>query len=377
MAFTADVLPDVLLEVEEIFRSPTTTSARYALEPQTAAALLPRQTSSSAPRMDGTTCVGTKVWFFDPGANGTIYEGSTPDGDLGCDTVARNYGQTNGSTLSNNIFFHDGKAAQEERCASALGFAKETASVLYHLMYEMRLALNKKIINAHIAAAQQNQVPTAQMPSYITERSASNILEIPPTNMNQTNVWETLVDLNTISTQNSLYNPLIINGKNFLNSSVLAQYNALNDNQRSEGAFFAQGGLAGNMVWDIHTTHGIDAISTELTSLAVTPNSYIFWNFTEYPETPILKDPSANLWVFSMADPLLTYNDNGTVKRVMYDVEHTYTCTGRDANGKKVFKHNYELFLKGGYALAPAGYDMTGSTQTYTGTMHYVVTSGS
>jgi hypothetical protein len=135
------------------------------------------------------------------------------------------------------------------------------------------------------------------------------------------------------------------------------------------------------MVWDIHTTHGIDALTSELSTLAVTPNAYLFWNYFLYPNisqggAPILKDASNNLWLFSVEDPMLTYNDGGVVKPVVYDVEHTYDCTGYAANGDRIYLHNYRLFLRGGFSMSPVGFNMDGDTQVYTGAMHFSVTTG-
>jgi hypothetical protein len=375
MAFTASVMPRILYEVNEIYQSPTTVDARYAQEPASAPALLTRQTSRAVERLTNGSCVGISVWFYDAGASNTVYEGSTPDSGLSCDNAACGEGQTAAKDYDNNIFFNDCKAAVENRCNNELEFAQESARVLYHLMYQMRLSLNKKIINTLMAAAQQNQTPAAQMPAYIDERVGSNILQIDKDNMTDTTIWQTLVDLNILSVQNGLSNPIFLNGRNFLNARELATFNALNDDQRSQLAIFQS--LGRNMVWDIHTSHGVDAITTELSTLAITPNAYMFWNWTAFPEVPVLKDGSINLWQFSIADPYLTYNDGGVTKRVMYDVEHTYECTGYDASGQRTYTHSYRIFLRGGFALAPIGFNMAGTSQVYTGTMHYVVNADS
>lgn len=375
MAFTASVLPRILYEVNEIFQSPNTVDARYAQEVETAPALLTRQTAQSIPRLVEGKCVGVNIWFYDAGASDTVYEGSTPDSSLSCDNSACGVGQTAAKEFDNNIFFTDCKAAQENRCNNDISFAQESARVIYHLMYQMRLSLNKRIINDLMATAQQNQVPADQMPDYITERSLSNILQIDKDNMTDTTLWNTITDLNILSVQNSLPNPIFLNGRNFLNARELATFNSLNDNQRSQLAIFQN--LGRNMVWDIHTTHGIDAITTELSTIAVTPNAYSFWNYVRFPEIPVLKDPAKNLWNFSMADPILRYNDNGVLRPVMYDFEHTYDCTGYDASQERVYLHNYRIYLRGGFETAPIGFNMAGTSQVYTGTMHYVVNANS
>mgnify|MGYP001575076808 CR=1 FL=1 len=375
MAFTASLMPRILYEVGEIFRSPNTVDARYSQEPQTAPALLTRQTARAVPRLSNGACTGVDVWFYDAGASDTVYEGETPDSGLSCDNANCGVGQTASIEVDNNIAFNDCKAAQEDRCDNELTYAQETARVLYHLMYQMRLATNKRFINEIMLAAQQNQVPAGQMPSYITERGGSNILQIDHTNMLEANIFNTIVDLGIISRQNGLAEPIFLNGRNFLNSATLAQYNALNDNQRSQQAIY--GDLGRNMVWDIHTTHGVDAITTELSTLAITPNAYLFWNYSFFPRVPELKDSSINLWNFSIEDPIWRYNDGGVSKPVVYDVEHTYECTGYDAAGKRKYLHNFRIFLRGGFTLSPAGFNMAGTSQVYTGAMHYVVNANS
>ena len=367
MAFTASLMPDIVYGINEIFQNPSPVDARYSQEVQSAPTLISRQTAKVKERLTDGTCVGIKVWFYDAGASNTIYEGSTPDSSLDCDDASCGVGQTAGKDIDNNIFFWDCKAAQEDRCDNELDFAQETARVLYHLMYNMRCALNKRFINTFMLAAQQNQIT---LPSGMVERSGSNIIQIDKDNFTDSTIWNTIVDLGILSQQNGVFEPIYLNGRNFQNSSILAQFNGLNDNQRSQPAIY--NALGRNFVWDIHSTHGVDAISTELSTIAVSPNAYLFWNAPLYDTTPILKDPSKNLWIFSVADPILRWNKNGVTTPVMYDVEHTYECTGRDALGKRVYLHNYRLFLRGGLAMSPLGYNMAGTSQVYTGTMHFV-----
>lgn len=367
MAFTASLMPDIVYQVNELFQNPSTVDARYSQEVATAPAVLTRQTARTQERLTNGTCVGIKVWFYDAGASNTIYEGSTLDSGLDCDNSACGVGQTAGMDIDNNIFFHDCKAAQEDRCDNELEFAAETARVLYHLMYNMRCSLNKRFINTFKLAAQQNQVT---LPSLMVERSGSNIIQIDKDAFTESAIWNTIVDLGILTQQNGVYEPLFINGRNFQNSSILAQFNGLNDDKRSQPAIYNT--LGRNMVWDIHPTHGVDAITTELSTMAVSPNAYLFWNYSLFPSVPELKDPSKNLWNFSIQDPILRYNRNGVIVPVTYDVEHTYECTGYDAAGKRVYLHNYRLFLRGGFTMAPLGYNMAGTSQVYTGAMHFI-----
>jgi len=375
MAFTASLMPDILYEVNELFASPNTTQARYGQQPTAAPALLLQQTATSKPRLTDGSCVGATVWFYDAGASNTIYEGSSVDTGLACDNSACGQGQTASIPFDNNIAFHDCKAAQEDRCDNELSFVMESARVIQHLMYQMRLALNKKVINTLFAEAQQNQVPANLMPNYINERGGSNILEIDHANMTEALLFATLVDIRSLNLQNSIPNQILLNGRNFQTSAILAQYNALNDDQRSQKAIFD--GLGRDMVWDTHTTHGIDALTGELSTLAVNPNAYIFWNYNFFENQPNMKDGSINLWNFSMEDPDMYYMDGGVRKPVVYDFEHTYACTGYDAAGKRKYLHNYRIFLRGGFKMSPKGFNMAGTSQVYSGVMHYVVNADS
>jgi hypothetical protein len=176
--------------------------------------------------------------------------------------------------------------------------------------------------------------------------------------------------MNTLAVQNSVANPIFLSGRNFLNAQMLSFYNQLNDNMRSQDAMFKA--FMPNVVNDVHISHGIDALTSELSTLAVTPNAYMFWNYTLFPDVPRLRDSARNLWEFRIADPVLQYSDGGVVKPVMYDVKHWYECSGVDAAGKDIYTHKYQLFIRGGFATAPAGYLRNGSTQGYTGVLHYV-----
>lgn len=374
MAFTADIKPRLLTEVVNVFNDRGNTDARYSIEAATAPVLLSRQTARSTQRMRDGECIGTTVWFFDSGADSGGYEGTTFDAALDCTAGTCTEGGTESQDYDHNIHYHDCKTVDTFRCSSQLQYEQESGRQLYHLMYGRRLSLNKFIINTIAASAQQNQTPTAQMPSYINEQTApSNILEIASANMTQANGFETMVEMNNISMQNGLFNPIVLNGRNFSVNQQLAQYNRLNDNQRSEGAYFDPTGIAGNFYWDLHPTHGVDTITGALSSLVVNPNSYIFWNYTLFPETPVMVDGSTNRWIFSMPDPFITYNDGGTTRRLMYDVEKFSTCVGYAANGMPNFRDTYRVHLRGGFAFAPSGYDAAGTTQVYTGAMHYAV----
>lgn len=373
MAFTADIKTRLVTQVANVFANRGNADARYAIEGGTAPVMLQRQTARSTQRMIDGECVGTRVWFYDAGADSGGYEGTVFDAGLDCTAGTCTEGGTQSEDYDNNIHYHDCKTVDTYRCSSQLAYEEEVGRVLYHLMYGRRLSLNKFLINTMVANAQQNQSASA-LPTYITERVApSNILEIASANMAQDKVWETMVDVNNISLANSLFSPLVFNGRNFSNSAQLAQYNRLNDNQRSEGAFFDPAGIGGNMFWDLHPTVGVDAITTELSTLVVNPNSYIFWNYSLFPEVPMMVDSSTNRWIFSVPDPVWTYNDGGVTKRIVYDVEKFSTCIGYAANGMPQMRDTFRVHLRGGFKFAPSGYAMNGASQVYTGTMHYAV----
>jgi hypothetical protein len=109
---------------------------------------------------------------------------------------------------------------------------------------------------------------------------------------------------------------------------------------------------------------------TNLT-LAVSPGSYLFWNYAMYPEVPVMIDSAKRMWGFSVSDPFLTWNNNGVITPVKYDVEVFHECTGYDSSGNRIDEIIYRVWCKGGFHAMPAGYLRDGVTQGYTGILHY------
>lgn len=376
MAFTASIKPDVLLEVSEIAASPSTVDAKYAIEPTTGQVLINRQTARvEVQRLQNGECLDAKIWFYDAGDSNS-YIGTVPDATLTCDPPTAQEGQTQSKDFAHNIFFSDTKILDMTRCDNLLTREMEYARNMYDLMYRGRQEVSKFIITQLTANAQANQTPAAQMPTNFSNDATpgSNKVDIASAGMTSTEIWTTIVDMNNIALQNALFAPLVINGRNFNTTAQLSQYNRLNDNQRSEGAFFDNSGLAGNMFWDIHPTHGVDAVTGELSSLVVNPNAYAFWNWTEFDDQVRLIDSSKNHYAFSAPDPFWTYSRNGVQVPVMWDVELWQTCTGRNAKtGKLEFNETMLVQLRGGFEFLPAGFDLTGATQIYKGAMHFRV----
>lgn len=376
MAFTASVKPDLLVEVSNIAASPNTVDAKYAIEPTSGLALIQRQTAQvRINRLQNGDCLDAKIWFYDAG-NSTCYIGTTPDGTKDCDPPASSEGQTLSKDFAHNIFFNCHKQ-MDTRCDNELTPAMEYAKNIYDLMYRGRTEVSKFMLNQVVANAQANQVPTApvdQMPTNFSNDATpgSNIVNIASAGMTGDQVFQTMVDLNYVASQNALYAPILLTGQNFRTTANLAQYNRVNDDQRSQGLFFDPAGVGGNMVWDTHPTHGVDAVTSALSTLAVNPNAYAFWNWTEFDSIPRVIDASKNHYAFSMPDPVWTYNLNGTQVPVMWDVEIWETCTGRNAKtGKLEFRETMFVQLRGGFEFLPAGFDLTGANQIFKGAMHF------
>lgn len=370
MAFTASITPRVLRRLDEIFAAPALVDSRYTQEPLLVQALLARQNTTIDPILKGGKCTGMKAWFFDPGAGtANVYKGSVLDPAITCDAPTASEGQTQGKDFDHNIPIYAKRKVVSSRCDNDLMLAEETSKVLYDAMYELRLVLQEKTITNIVGAAQQN---LATLPSYITERAASNILEVDPANMTGDLVLNTLLEMDLIAGQNSIYDPMYLTGRNLRNEAKIAFYDRLNDNSRGNYALFND--YMGKIVSDVHINAGLDKLVAPDTNstLAVSPNSYIFWNFSMFPEIPVMVDSSRNMWNFSIEDPILSWNDNGTMRKVKYDVEVWHTCTGYDAAYDRKDDIVFRVWCKGGFHTAPAGYLRDGVTQGYTGILHYV-----
>ena len=97
----------------------------------------------------------------------------------------------------------------------------------------------------------------------------------------------------------------------------------------------------------------LDQTMTKRTAFAVDANSYAFWNYTIY--SPVVMEIYDRHWVWAQPDPFLVWNDNGTLKPVIYEFEMKETCAARDAH--EHHQSTVELYarLLGGFEFAPAG----------------------
>ena len=149
-----------------------------------------------------------------------------------------------------------------------------------------------------------------------------------------------------------IYDYIIIDSSNLWMDRALAEIRSRNNDQRDEAASFNQF----NIHWD---TRDMESTLGRRSTFIVNPNVVGFWNVTwsNPASNPTLEDASNNLWTYRIADPILKWNDNGTMRPVEYEVEYSYECLNRTSVGQRQYAHKYYIRLIGGLVIAPLGFN--------------------
>lgn len=353
--FTAATLPDILIEVDSIFANGKTNKEAEFYYPGTSAKLfMEKSTANVVEVLEGPICKGVTAYFIEGGTDLVTYEGTAEDGGYGCDPATGAQMQTEGVTYNNNMVIRANYSVADPKCDNATAFVAESSKAFLRCRKDILKRLNQRTLNLWDANVQANQAVT----STIVDASAlgGNRLKVAPTDFDS----ELLVELDLLKYENKIFDEIIVNvGRNFWTAERLATYRKGDDDKRNQNEIFQD--------FDIHwDLEGYSQLGTRNSTFMLNPNNFLFWTTTWSGSTPTLVDPSANKWTFTLKDPELMYSRNGVMTPLVYEVRYTYACSGVSSLGQEIYTHNWEVTLRGGQALAPAGFaPLSDGTETH------------
>lgn len=339
MAFTASAIQVAQERLESIFASPNTTKTEFLQPAETARALLMRQTSNTTPLKRGDKIYGTEVWFYRPDA-AILDSGDAP---ADCDVPTGTQGATAKVTFEDSILTRSVAQALSNRSTNLLEFAEEIAQQTAHMMALMRKDLNRNVIIPGISAASQVNLDTL-CPAGWDYTTNSPRITCPDSAFS----WQNLNEFRIVAENNNFGNFFFVSGRLFNDDAWVATLNRMNEGERQAFLAYNQGDL-----FPYFDTRDLDQAMTRKTAFAIDANSYVFWNNIRSSSTPT--EVETDVWVWSVADPILRWNDNGTLRPVMYEMEMAKACASRDS--LEFRSDTYDLYARliGGFEFAPTG----------------------
>lgn len=368
---TASVLNRIQMKIGDVFTSGAT--PMLDLDPNlnkagTIGPLLENTNASMDPITKDGTCVGMDVKHID-GAFAADDEVLTDFSSEDCALTPDNYPATVSTSYDHNIFEQESIAVSDGDCNNLFNNTAGTktgrvteliAQQLALAIISLRTKLNAAGI-AFLAAGATGVNRDLNLPTHITFDGVTDEFQVDQDGFFQ--APESFTDIDAVASNNDLPNYFVISGRNnFYNNVVDSRFLRLNDNQRSLARWDTQMNT-GPLFFDINA---LDSTLTGSNTFVIMPGSYAMWNVGLYSPTPMVVDPSTNLYVSTIPDPggLMIFED-GRLRPVLYNIHYQYTCTGTDVLGRNIFQHVWQIRFLGGMAYAPA------ATDGHTGILHF------
>jgi len=349
---TASALNNVQIELEEMFAGVTPSKMPKVEHIGTAKAILENSGGSAVSEMrnEAGECVGVEVKWIKQGTDAITYSSTGSGLDLACDLGTGSGFETASQTYNNNLVIYDLQVVKDNECSNIITFQRLSAEAIERGMRKIRAALNAQAItflDGRKSAVNNDADVTAGNVDGVS--FASSTFDVSSTVL-PFNDPDTLTVLDTIVANNSMETAFWVAGRNaFYNAVLNSQFHRQNDNERYLVRFDDY-----NMFFD---PKNLDSSLTGKNLFAVSPGSYIFWN-TDVYNTMQWQQIKADMWVSTIADPVLQYNDNGTMRPVLYNVVYQLACSDRNNSTlKHQMNHTYEIRLQGGLAAAPPADD--------------------
>ena len=363
--YSAAGLPDLIVNFDELFQG-----NRHQLEmqetPMAATALMERQTAQLIPIYKGADyrCTGFSV-VYQQADQSTIGNGAAAPAAAEC--VITPTDTFSGLKVDYDIdrFFEKKVSVLGKDCDSVLKFAQRLSGAMAVKMQQIALEVNQWFI-ATLVANKQTATNTGDFGTGI----AAGIIQYNKADLLDQTKWQQILsDWYFVGMQEYLPASLFaINGRNFAIQSRDSQFNAANDNQRSQALALA----AMPMYWDIHG-FGITRANILDNSFLIDPNAYVTITRNQFSETPMQAGNSTNDTLFSL--PLryldaagntqtMMYNMNGVMTPVMVDCRLQYVCDPTHAvDGMPSYNYVCHMSVKMDMKLAPNQSSKTGIVQ--------------
>lgn len=349
---SASALNNVQVRLEEMFAGVTPAKMPKVEHIGTVKAMLENNSANAVEtlRNESGECIGVEVKWIKQGTDAITYSGTGSGLDLSCDLGTGSGLVTATQTYNNNLVIYDLQVVKDNECTNLITFQQLSAEAIERGMRKIRAALNAKCItflDATKSAVNNDDDVTDGNVGGVS--FASSVFSVSSTVL-PFNDPDTLTALDVIVANNSMETAFWIAGRNaFYNATLNSQFHRLNDNERYLVRFDDY-----NMWFD---PKNLDNTLTGSNLFAVSPGSYLFWNSDVY-QTMQWQQIKADMWVSTIPDPVLQYNDNGTMRPVLYNVVYQLACSDRNNSTlKHQMNHTYEIRLQGGLAAAPASED--------------------
>ena len=363
--YSAAGLPDLIVNFDELFKG-----TRQQLEmfeaPMAAAALMERQTAGLIPIYKGMDyrCTGFSV-VYQQADQSTIGNGTATPAAAECVITPTDTFSGLKADYDIDRFFEKKISVLGKDCDSAIKFATRLSGAMAVKMQQLALDINQWLI-AVLVANKQTATNTGDYGTGIV----GGIVQYNKADLLDATKWQQILsDWYFLGMEELLPASLFgINGRNFAIQSRDSQFNAANDNQRSQA--LALGAMP--MFWDIH---GFGATRANIldNSFLIDPNAYVVITRNQFSETPEQMGDSNNETRFAL--PLryldamgntqtMMYNLNGTMAPIMVDCRLQYVCDPTNAvDGAPSFNYVMHMSVKLDMKLAPNQSSKTGIVQ--------------
>ena len=329
------------VKLENMFASPNVAMSELTEgSALTARALLTKSTSRTEPRLAGGKCVGVDAYFIRPHAK-SGEDFATP---TTCATPCGDEAETIKGTYDTVVLAEATAKVLDNRCDNLVDFGDELARVQEHMMVKMRSEFNRIVAIPTVAAASQANIDTFMEPTWDGVINTPRIV-VPTADFSYTSFPE----FQAVAANNNFGDFFFVSGRLFHAAEWMAMMNRANEGFRDQALAFGQQ----EMYFDLRD---LDQTMTRRTVFAIDTNSYAFWNTTRSSTTPSYQNTdTGRKWVWVMADPFMTWNNNGRAQPLLYEFEMQETCIGRDE--QKFQQSSYCLYsrLLGGLKFVPTG----------------------
>lgn len=270
---------------------------------------------------NGMKCVGAKVV-----AMRTCNNVVETDLSLDCTVPAATEAGSEALQLSKEIISIARFSVWDSDCNNVFSFEDKVAQQKAVAKVNIEVDLTKKLVAYAAAQADTPDAAWFKTPGSIV----GNAYQVAEAEFNS----KMYADILYASSLTDIYNPIMINGRNFYHDTFLAQYkgSACCDNDA------VLNGAPWSIFFDIRN---VDSILGAETSLIIDKNSLLSWFSVEWQNT-VPNQVLSDTFVWSEPLPRLTYTANGVAQQIYVDIRARKACR----NGKDYGVH-YEVILSG------------------------------
>lgn len=346
---TVSALLDAQARLSEIIAGDTPSGYPKNVAKETARALLREHNARVSPVLQGRPgstaqkFVGMRVYWLKTGSMALDYNGDggvdfTPD----CEVEAGAGSESDTTTYTNNLYMQKIVETEDDLSENLYEIEELVAERLLTARLSILQGLNTRMVN-FLNSNKTGVNDDAETIDGVNFNAG--VFEIDPTIINMRE-WQALTDLDAIMANNRIQEWFYISGRhNFFNAVKDARYLRRDDDKRSESAFDDY-----NMYFD---QRALDSTLNGRFTFGVGRGTYVFWDRTDAPRTPI--QVSDNAWEYFIEDPEIMLMDNGRMRPLRYNVRYQKICTGvSKVSMRSTYRHVWEFTLFGGLYPAPA-----------------------